>query len=197
MGEFSHSITLLSLCDLYSYCKPVCESQVHGLGGEGCVHNRSLWCNMRASFSYEYLGRAVQLFSDCHARANRKLFILLPRMLFAIPQISCGPWTISRRWLGGSGHCMKGDHHLAKCLRNKVNWEAKRLRHVFQAKVSMLEESSSTEWWKNIKLLMGLSTEGRAELQGLGNIMAKGNIIELHVCIFTEPYLCAYVFCLI
>ncbi len=75
---------------------------------------------------------------------------------------------------------MNGDDRLAKRLRNKVNREAKRLRHDFyQTKVSKLEESSSREWWKNMKSLMGFSTKGRSELQGLANTVANGDIAQL------------------
>ena len=51
---------------------------------------------------------------------------------------------------------MSGNTTLAKQLRNKVNREAKRLRHQFyQSKIAALDESSSKDWWKQMKVLMG------------------------------------------
>ena len=73
-----------------------------------------------------------------------------------------------------------GNHELANKLRNKVNRMAGRLRHNFyQSKVLSLGESSSRDWWKHMKTLMGGSTNGVSELQGLANQHTDGYLQEL------------------
>jgi len=71
---------------------------------------------------------------------------------------------------------MSGDMDLAHRLRNKVNRTAQRLRHDFyQSQISSLEDSSSRDWWKKMKRLMGVSSESHAALQGLANRQTEGN----------------------
>ncbi len=42
-------------------------------------------------------------------------------------------------------------------------------------KIATLEDSGSRKWWKNMKALMGLSNQGKRDLQGLANEKADGN----------------------
>ena len=75
---------------------------------------------------------------------------------------------------------MSGDKCQANQLRNKVNREATRLRHQFyQSKILDLEDSSSKDWWKHMKALMGISSGGTKELVGLANRHTDGNIPAL------------------
>ena len=63
---------------------------------------------------------------------------------------------------------MSGNTELAKKLRNKVNRSASHLRHdIYKSKISSLENSSSKDWWKHMKSLMGLSNGRNTGLQGL------------------------------
>ena len=75
---------------------------------------------------------------------------------------------------------MSGDQQLAKQLRNQVNREASRLRHQFyQSKVTALEESTSRDWWKHMKSLLGLSSGGKSELINLANRCTDGDMLLL------------------
>ena len=72
---------------------------------------------------------------------------------------------------------MCGDLAQARLLRNKVNRAAVRLRKEFyQAKVATLSESSTREWWRHMKSLMGTTSNNDAEMQGLANNLCEGNI---------------------
>ena len=75
---------------------------------------------------------------------------------------------------------MAGDHTLANHLRNRVNREASQLRHRFyQSKVTALENSSSRDWWKHMKSLMGISRAANTELIGLANRYTDGDMESL------------------
>ena len=75
---------------------------------------------------------------------------------------------------------MSGDRRLANQLRNKVNREAARLRHRFyQSKIVALEDSTSRDWWKHMKSLMGISGSSNKELVGLANSHTNGDITAL------------------
>ena len=70
-----------------------------------------------------------------------------------------------------------GDLAQARLFRNKVNRAAVRLRKEFyQAKVATLSESSTREWWRHMKSLMGTTSNNDAEMQGLANNPCEGNI---------------------
>ena len=65
---------------------------------------------------------------------------------------------------------MSGDLAEARKLRNLVNRAAPQLRQQFyQSKIASMEESSTRDWWKQMKRLMGTSCEGNSEMQGLAN----------------------------
>lgn len=72
---------------------------------------------------------------------------------------------------------MAGNRLVANQLRNQVNREAARLRRQFyQSKVRELEDSSSKDWWKHMKSLMGLTNGGNTELVSLANRCTNGDI---------------------
>ena len=72
---------------------------------------------------------------------------------------------------------MAGNVDLARNLRNKVNRASSRLRHNFyQSKIASLEKSSSKDWWKHMKSLMGSSSGGNSGLQGLVNTVTDGDL---------------------
>ena len=53
---------------------------------------------------------------------------------------------------------MSGDLAEARRLRNLVNRAAPQLRQQFyQSKIASMEESSTRDWWKQMKRLMGTS----------------------------------------
>ena len=80
---------------------------------------------------------------------------------------------------------MSGDIEAAHVYRNMVNRAAPRLRHIlyqhilYQSKVFSLQDSSSKNWWKNMKSWMGLKPNRKSELQGLANIHTAGDIESL------------------
>ena len=49
-------------------------------------------------------------------------------------------------------------------------------KNFFQAKVATLSESSTREWWRHMKYLMGTTSNNDAEMQGLANNLCEGNI---------------------
>ena len=58
-----------------------------------------------------------------------------------------------------------------------LNRAAVRLRIFFyQAKVATLSESSTREWWRHMKSLMGTTSNNDAELQGLATNLCEGNM---------------------
>ena len=75
---------------------------------------------------------------------------------------------------------MCGDITQARLFRNKVNRAAVRLRKEFyQAKVTTLSESSTREWWRHMKSLMGYTSNNDVVMQGLANNLCEGNIEAL------------------
>ena len=65
---------------------------------------------------------------------------------------------------------MVGDVERAKRLRNQVNRAAPKLRRQFyQSKIASIEATSSREWWKHMKTLLGNSPGGQNEMLGLAN----------------------------
>ena len=75
---------------------------------------------------------------------------------------------------------MPGDLAEARRLRNLVNRAAPQLRQQFyQSKIDSMEESSTRDWWKHIKRLMGTSCEGNIEMQGLTNKHTEGDMGSL------------------
>ena len=65
-------------------------------------------------------------------------------------------------------------------LRNLVNRAAPQLRQQFyQSKIASMEESSTPDWWKQMKRLMGTSCEGNSEMQGLVNKHTEGDMCSL------------------
>ena len=65
---------------------------------------------------------------------------------------------------------MSGDIDEARRLRNLVNRTASKLRQRFyQSKIAALEETSSKDWWKHMKNIIGASSSNTNEIQGLAN----------------------------
>ena len=63
---------------------------------------------------------------------------------------------------------------------NLVNRTAQKLRQRFyQSKIAALEETSSNDWWKHMKNLMGASSSNTNEMQGLANKFTGGNMTQL------------------
>ena len=63
---------------------------------------------------------------------------------------------------------MSGDLNQAKILRNKVNRVASKLTYNFyQTQIAAMHESGSHDWWKHMKTVMGLKTNGKSCMQGL------------------------------
>ena len=75
---------------------------------------------------------------------------------------------------------MCGDITQARLFRNKVKRTAVRLQKEFyQAKVTTLSESSTREWWRHVKSLIGYTSNNYVEMQGLANNLCEGNIEAL------------------
>ena len=75
---------------------------------------------------------------------------------------------------------MSGDLAEGRRLRNLVNRAAPQLRQQFyQSKIASMEESSTPDWWKQMKILMGTSCEGNSEMQGLVNKHTEGDMCSL------------------
>ena len=71
---------------------------------------------------------------------------------------------------------MSGDLNQAKILRNKVNRAASKLKYNFyQTQIAAMHESGSRDWWKHIKTIMGLKTNGNSCMQGLANKTTDGD----------------------
>ena len=63
---------------------------------------------------------------------------------------------------------MSSDIDEARRLRNLVNRTAPKLHQRFyQSKISPLEETSSKDWWKHMKNLMGAPSSNTNEMQGV------------------------------
>ena len=70
---------------------------------------------------------------------------------------------------------MSGDLAEARKPRNLVNRAAPQLRQQFyQSEIDSMEESSTRDWRKHMKRLMGISCEGNSEMQGL----ARGRYVQ-------------------
>ena len=75
---------------------------------------------------------------------------------------------------------MSGDIDEARRLRNLGNRTAPKLRQRFyQSKIAALEETSSNDWWKHMKNLMGASSSNTNEMQGLANKCTGGDMTQL------------------
>ena len=75
---------------------------------------------------------------------------------------------------------MSGDIDEARILRNLVNRTAPKLRQRFyQSKIATLEETSSKDWWKHMKNLMGAPSGNTNGTQGLANKCTEGDITQL------------------
>ena len=72
---------------------------------------------------------------------------------------------------------MAGDRLATNKFRNMVNRESSRLRRVFYQ--SKIEDSSSKEWWKHMKSLMGLSNHINLEFVWLANTYTHGEFDAL------------------
>ena len=71
---------------------------------------------------------------------------------------------------------MSGDLNQAKILRNKVNRAASKLKYNFyQTQIAAMHESGSHDWWKHMKTIMGLKTNGKSCMQGLANKTKDGD----------------------
>ena len=75
---------------------------------------------------------------------------------------------------------MVGDVEQAKRLRNQVNREAPKLRRQFdQSKIASIEATSSRDWWKYMKTLLGNSLGGQNEMLRLANAFTGGDMDTL------------------
>ena len=75
---------------------------------------------------------------------------------------------------------MSGDLVEARRLRNLVNRAAPQLRQQFyQSNIAYLEESSTRDWWNQMKNLMGTSCEGNNDMQRLANKHTEGDMCSL------------------
>ncbi|KAK2183179.1 hypothetical protein NP493_321g03002 [Ridgeia piscesae] len=71
---------------------------------------------------------------------------------------------------------MSGDWNQAKILRNKVNRAASKLKYnIYQTQIAAMHESGSHDWWKHMKTIMGLKTNGKSCVQGLANKTTDGD----------------------
>ena len=75
---------------------------------------------------------------------------------------------------------MSGDITQERRLRNCVNRAAVRLKFVFfQSKIAAINESGSRDWWKKIKLIMGLHRNTQPDMQSSANNIAEGDYDNL------------------
>ena len=71
---------------------------------------------------------------------------------------------------------MSGDLNQAQILRNKVNRAASKHKYNFhQTQIAAMHESGSHDWWKHMKTIMGLKTNGKSCVQGLANKTTDGD----------------------
>ena len=52
-------------------------------------------------------------------------------------------------------------------------------KELYQANITTLSESSTREWWRHIKSLMGYTSNNDVEMHGLANNLCEGNIEAL------------------
>ena len=75
---------------------------------------------------------------------------------------------------------MSGEIDKARRLRNLVSLTAPKLRQRFhQSKIAALKETSSNDWWKHKKNLMGAPSSNTNETQGLANKCTEGVMTKL------------------
>ena len=73
-----------------------------------------------------------------------------------------------------------GNDSQYRLYRNKVNRATKYLsQNFYKKKVASTENSSSRDWWRHMKTLMGLSSSGDGAMQGLANRHCQGDIEAL------------------
>ncbi|KAK2158116.1 hypothetical protein NP493_1824g00034 [Ridgeia piscesae] len=71
---------------------------------------------------------------------------------------------------------MSGDLNQAKILRNKVNRAASKLKYNFyQTQIAAMHELGSHVWWKHMKTIKGLKTNGKSCMQGIANKTTDGD----------------------
>ena len=76
---------------------------------------------------------------------------------------------------------MVGDVERTKSLRNQVNRAAPKLRRQFsKSKIASIEATSSRDWWKHMKTLLGNSHGGQNEMLGLANAFTGRNMDTLN-----------------
>ena len=62
------------------------------------------------------------------------------------------------------------DFNKANILRNKLKRAASKLKYNFyQTQITAMHDSGSHDWWKHMKIIMGLKTNGNSCMQGLVN----------------------------
>ena len=72
------------------------------------------------------------------------------------------------------------DVERAKRLRNQVNRAAPKLRRQFyQSRIASIEATSSRDWWKHMKTLLGNSPGGQNEMLRLANAFTGGDMDTL------------------
>ena len=65
---------------------------------------------------------------------------------------------------------MSGYLNQAKIWRNKVNRiDSKHNYNFYQTQIAAMHESGSHDWWRHMKTIMGLETNGKSCMQGLAN----------------------------
>ncbi|KAK2172867.1 hypothetical protein NP493_923g00004 [Ridgeia piscesae] len=71
---------------------------------------------------------------------------------------------------------MSGDFNEAKLMRNKVTRAASKLKYNFYlTQIAAMHESGSHDWWKHMKTIMGLNTNGKSCMQGRANKTTNGD----------------------
>ena len=73
---------------------------------------------------------------------------------------------------------MSGDITQERRLRNYVN-RADSNSIFFQSKIAAINESGSRDWWKQIKLIMGLHRNTQPDMHSLANNIAEGDYEKL------------------
>ena len=75
---------------------------------------------------------------------------------------------------------MSGEIDEARRLMNLGNRTVPKLRQRFyQSKIAALEETSSNDWWKQMKNLVGAPSSNTNEMQGLANKCTEGDMTQL------------------
>ena len=158
------------------WINPTCANLVHGAEGK----NLFCWWVGRSLEPLYQFTTCEKLFTYYQDTMNR-----LMNDCFQVKTVTWHsadkPWVTDSFWWLVKRHQqarMSGDQQLAKKLRNQVNREPSRLRHQFyQSKVIALEESTSKDWRKHTKSLLGLSSGWKSELINLANRCTDGDIL--------------------